>query len=132
MPIRRVTHKGQTNRDRGRLTNAKQEAEQIARIWSAVFGRKSSVVEQDELLDKYLTLLQDCGCAFADVQLARYYLFEEAATKLWKRLITRSVEGAQGTPKDFYYDEAQGGDVSPSSSFQRRDHANNMRTTGRQ
>jgi len=41
-------HKGQTNRDRGRLTNAKQEAEQIAWIWSAALGQNSSVVEQDK------------------------------------------------------------------------------------
>jgi len=74
-------------------------------------------VEQDGLLDKYLSLLQDHGCTFADIHLARYYLDEEAATKLWKPLVTRSVEGAQGTPKDFYYDEAQGGDVSTLSSF---------------
>ncbi|KAI9878014.1 MAG: hypothetical protein M1830_002172 [Pleopsidium flavum] len=98
---------GCTNRDRGRLTDPSEEANQLRSIW------EQAVDKRDELVDKYVNLLQhhqDCG----DISLAESKVRKATAEKIWANLFSK-VDGER-----FYFREGDDNHVrlSTKSDFQ--------------
>ncbi len=89
---------GCTNRDRGRLTDPSEEADQLRSIW------EQAIDKRHELVDKYVNLLQhhqDCG----DISLAENKVAKATAEKIWANLFSKT-DGER-----FYFRERDGNHV---------------------
>jgi hypothetical protein len=91
---------GEVNRDRQRLSNPREEAKTLAKIWG-------EAIKQDEVaaLPQLIDLLQ-ADTAWGDVSLAEEYISIDTAQKIWRRLREQSGEG-----KLFYYHIQAGNQV---------------------
>lgn len=93
-------YRGEVNRDRYRLSNPKEEASTLAKIWA-----EAVKLDEESVLPRLVEMLQ-ADKQWADVSLAEDYISEETATKVWKCLQDENVDG-----KRFYYYDQNGNKV---------------------
>jgi hypothetical protein len=83
---------GEVNRDRQRLTNAREEAKMLGSIWGEAIQ-----LDEAATLPQLVDMLQSDN-SYADVDLAEDNMSEHTAKKVWRYLLGQDVER-----KRFYY-----------------------------
>jgi hypothetical protein len=100
-------YEGEVNRDRQRLSNPREEAQTLARIWG-----EAVTTDEASAFPKLIELLQ-ADNSWADVNLVHEYISIETARKIWHHFRDANAEGNL-----FYYYEQRGNQVRPGSRWQ--------------
>ena len=95
-------YQGEVNRDRERLSNERQEAKTLSKIWGDAIQ-----IDEAAALPEFVELLQ-ANTQWADVNLAEEYISIDTAKKIWQQL---QVENSEN--KLFYYFDQNGDKVWP-------------------
>lgn len=106
---------GKTNRDRGSLSNPKEEAKVITNIWTSALLHGDEETRKD-LLHKYTLLLRNHRNTHADVNFAESYVPPEIAKVVWKHFLS---PGNSFTPPALYYCEKGDTQVSGTAAVAR-------------
>lgn len=96
-------YKGEVNRDRQRLSNPREEAKTLAKIWGEAVR-----LDEAAALPEFVELLQ-ANTPWADVNLAEEHITIETAKKVWQKLHSENADG-----RLFYYCDQNGDHVRQS------------------
>jgi hypothetical protein len=99
-------YQGEVNRDRQRLSNEREEAKTLAKIWGEAIQLDGAAA-----LPEFVDLLQ-ANQQWADVNLAQEYISIETAKKIWQQFQLENPEN-----KLFYYFDQNGDKVWPGYPF---------------
>lgn len=101
---------GYLNRDRERLTNLREEARMLTKLWEAAIGIAGHQGnDPDHITDLYIDLFQNNEKA-SDISMADEYAPLSFATTIWMRLKSR-YEGS------FFYSEKEADEPDTSSRY---------------